>query len=117
MKWPRRTPVFYRDGKFRCCVNRYEVDQLLAEMPGHQPQAEAECRRCCATTDDVVCVAEEGHEWALILRPQTFTRAGRGPVKAVRATITYAEIEANAGAHGLIPMLSVKRKLEHIFRS
>jgi hypothetical protein len=86
-------------------------------MPGHDPQADAECWKCHATTEDVACVAEEGHEWALILRPEAFHRAGKGPVRAGRATITYAEIEATAGAHGVIPRLSVKRKLEHMFGS
>ena len=37
MKWPRRTPVFYKDGKFRCRVNRGEVDELLPQMPGYSP--------------------------------------------------------------------------------
>lgn len=116
MKWPRRTPVFYKDGKFRCRVNRYEVDELLAEMPGHPPQADPECRRCCATTKDVACVADEGHEWALILRPMSFDRRGKGPIKA-RGQITHAEIEANVGGYGVVPRASVKRKLEHIFGS
>ena len=116
MKWPRRTPVFYKDGKFRCRVNRDEVDELLAQMPGYPPQADAECWKCHATTEDAFCVAEEGHEWALIFRLMSFDRRGKGPIKA-RGQITHAEIEANAGGYGVVPRASVKRKLEHMFGS
>lgn len=115
MKWPRRPQVFNKDGTFRCRVNRGDVNELLAQMPGRAPQADAECWRCHATSEDASCVADEGHEWVLILRPGTFHRAGKGPVKAGRGPITYAEIEANAGAHGLLPRVSVKRKLERMF--
>src|ERR1700687_4183013 len=110
MKWSRRTPEFYKDGKFRCRVNRGDVNELLAQMPGHPPQADAECRKCHSTTEETVCIGEDGHEWVLILRPVDFHRNGRGP-------ITPNEIEANAGAHGLIPKISVKTKMEQMFGS
>jgi hypothetical protein len=116
MKWPRRTPVFYQDGKFRCRVNRQERDELLAQMPGHDPQADAKCWKCHAPTENAFCVGEEGHEWILILRPDNFDRKGKGPIKA-RGQITHAEIEANAGGYGVVRRASVKRKLEHMFGS
>ena len=108
MKWPRRVPLFYNDGRFRCRVSRGEVEELLAQKPGHQPQANAKCWRCYATTEATLCCSEQGHEWILILRPINFHRNGRCP-------ITPNEIEANAGAHGLIPKISVKTKLEQMF--
>ena len=108
MKWRRPTPVFYKDGKFRCRVNRDEVDELLAQMPGHPPQADAKCWKCYATTETAFCVAEEGHEWILILRPTTFHRDGGG-------LVTKNEVVANAGGYGVVPRASVKRRLEHMF--
>jgi len=108
MRWPRRIPLFYRDGKFRCRVSRADVRELLAQTLGHPPQADAECWRCKAATEETVCSSEQGHEWILILRPASFRRSGRGP-------ITPNEIEANAGAHGFIPKVSIKKKLEHMF--
>src|SRR6266567_2383168 len=108
MKWPRRTAVFYNDGKFRCHVNRQEKDELLAQMPGHDPQADAECWKCHATTENAFCVGEEDHEWILILRPMTFRRNGGG-------LVTRNEVMANAGGYGVAPRASVKRKLAHMF--
>jgi hypothetical protein len=110
MKWLRRTQVFYQDGKFRCRVNRDEVDELLAQMPGHPPQADAECWKCHEKTEDAFCVGEEGHEWILVLRPSTFYRDGGG-------LVTENEVVANAGGYGVVPRTSVKRKLEHMFGS
>jgi len=110
MKWSRHTPVFYKDGKFRCRVNRHERNELLAQMPGYPPQADAECWKCHATTEDTFCVAEEGHEWILILRPASFYREGG-------SLVTRNEVVANAGGFGVLPRASVKRKLEHMFRT
>jgi hypothetical protein len=108
MKWPRRIPLFYNDGRFRCRVSRGEVEELLAQRPGHQPQADAECWRCNATTEATLCCSEQGHEWILILRPINFRRN-------VQGLITSEEIEANSGARGFIPRASIKRKLEQMF--
>jgi hypothetical protein len=114
MKWARRPQVFNKDGTFRCRVNRGDVNELLAQMPGHPPQADAECWKCHSTTEESACVGEKGHEWILILRPMSFDRRGKGPIKA-RGQITHAEIEANVGGYGLLPRVSVKRKLERMF--
>jgi hypothetical protein len=107
MKWPRRTPVFDKDGKFRCRVNRDEVNELLAQMPGYPPQADAECWKCHATTEDTYCVEENGHDWILVLRPASFYRGGAG-------LVTENEVVANAGGYGAMPRTSVKRKLEYM---
>jgi hypothetical protein len=110
MKWPRRPKVFNKDGTFRCRVNRAEVNELLAEMPGYPPQADAECWKCHATTEDAFCVGEDRHEWILVLRPTTFRRDGGG-------LVTKNEVIANAGGYGVVPRDSLKRKLEHVFGS
>jgi len=108
MKWPRHTPVFYKDGKFRCRVSRQERGELLAQLPGYPPQADAECWKCHAATEDSHCVEENGHDWILVLRPASFQRSGAG-------LVTENEVVANVGGFGAMPRASVKRKMEHLF--
>ncbi len=106
MYLPRLSPLFYQDGRFRCRLKRHEVEELLANR-----EADPKCDRCGSLTIEGSCFGGEQHEVILMLRPVNFDRKG------ARYSITHAEIEANAGAHGVIPRVSVKHKLAEMFGS
>lgn len=100
-RFRRYTPLLYSDRKFRCRVDRRAVAELLANG-----EAVAECDRCKSTTAEGTCIGGEHHDVILVLKPASFDR--KGPP----SSLTHAEIEANAGAHGYIAKVRVRAKLE-----
>jgi hypothetical protein len=105
VKLRRYTPAFYRDnGRFRCHLNRYDVAELLANG-----EANLECDHCGSVATEIPCIGGNDHEWVLWLHPVNFNRQGRP------SSLTHAEIEANAGAHGCLPKFRVQAKLEEMY--